>query len=307
MISPITGTPNVILERTIPTKDIVEGYRSVYNIDVSSNFKDVEFIELYKCQASGLFFYSPSSISGSESFYEELQKIPWYYQQWKWEYQIVMDNFKGANSLLEIGCGDGAFLAEMSKSGTDCLGLELNNQAVLAGKKRNVNIINSTIEKYVNETANTFDVVCSFQVLEHVADVKSFLESSLKALRKGGRLVFAVPNNDILFFKYRNFKFKHDHYLKTLLLNLPPHHMGLWTPQSIVSLSSIYNLKFESLFKEPLNHHRKQLVESILIEKFVVGKVIARFPRRMQEWLFQQIFASEFEYADTMIAVFVKE
>lgn len=135
MISPITGTPNVKLEHTIPVKDIIEGYRSVYNIDVSFNFKNLEFIELYKCQESGFLFYYPLSISGSESFYEELQRIPWYYQDWKWEYQIVMDHFKGVNKLLEIGCGDGAFLAKMSKSGTECLGLELNNQAVLAGKK----------------------------------------------------------------------------------------------------------------------------------------------------------------------------
>lgn len=150
-------------------------------------------------------------------------------------------------------------------------------------------------------------MVCSFQVLEHIADVKSFIESSLKALKKGGRLVVAVPNNDVLFFKYRNLRFQNNHYLKTLLLNLPPHHMGLWNPRSIVNLASIYNLKLEALFKEPLNHHRKELIKAILIEKFVVGKLITRFPRRMQEWLFQQIFASEFSYADTMIAVFIKE
>jgi len=44
--------------------------------------------------------------------------------------------------------------------------------------------LNETIEGYSEINHGQFDLVCSFQVLEHIPKVYSFLEGKVKALKK---------------------------------------------------------------------------------------------------------------------------
>jgi SAM-dependent methyltransferase len=76
-------------------------------------------------------------------------------------------------------------------------------------------------------------VVCSFQVLEHIYDVKSFLEASLHVLKPKGKLIIGVPNNEPYFLGYD----------KYATLNLPPHHMGLWNKSVFEKVAPLFNLK----------------------------------------------------------------
>ena len=102
-------------------------------------------------------------------------------------------------------------------------------------------IVNQTIQEFAKKNSQKFDVVCSFQVLEHVADVKNFISSSLAVLRPGGRMIISVPNNDAELIKQNDF-----------ILNLPPHHMGLWDLNSLIKLQHFFALRVESIHLEPL-------------------------------------------------------
>jgi SAM-dependent methyltransferase len=84
------------------------------------------------------------------------------------------------------------------------------------------------------------DAVCAFQVLEHVPDVRPFLEQSVALLKPGGLLVICVPN------AYS--------YLRDLCspLDMPPHHMSRWSARTFASLGKTLPVDLVVTRNEPL-------------------------------------------------------
>ena len=48
---------------------------------------------------------SPPTLRGQSTFYEALQRYPWYYVPWKWEHEIAKSYLKDGDQVLEVGCG----------------------------------------------------------------------------------------------------------------------------------------------------------------------------------------------------------
>ena len=211
VVSPITGNSNVTFEYDIPVQYIIDGWKKgELKIDVSKTFKDLSKIEVYKCNETGLRFYAPANVAGDSRFYERLQETDWYYMPWKWEHQLTAKFIKPNDKILEVGCGRGDFIKRIANENqVECVGLELNES--VATEKGPVKIYNRYIEDYGSEHPGKFDLVCSFQVLEHIPSVGSFMEGQINALKEGGLLIIGVPNNDA-FIKYN----------KMELLNMPP-------------------------------------------------------------------------------------
>lgn len=64
------------------------------------------------------------------------------------------------------------------------IGLELNKKAKETAESNGIKVENITVEDYSKKYPETFDVVVSFQVLEHVSDPKGFIEAKIKLLKK---------------------------------------------------------------------------------------------------------------------------
>ena len=124
------------------------------------------------------------------------------------------------------------------------MGNEISENAVREGRNSGVEIIESDYSKIPVKYYGAFDVVCSFQVLEHIADVKSFLEKAINLLKKGGKLIINVPNND----SYIKF-------LDTSFSQFPPHHMGLWNEKSLSNITKFFPIEFVKILKEPLQKY----------------------------------------------------
>jgi SAM-dependent methyltransferase len=105
----------------------------------------------------------------------------------------VMDRLKPTN-VLEIGCGQGAFGARLAGK-VDYLGVEPDPTSfeVAAGRiePRGGTVINGLHDAV--PAGKTFDVVCAFEVLEHLADDQGALDSWVAFIRPGGQLVMSVP------------------------------------------------------------------------------------------------------------------
>jgi len=95
--------------------------------------------------------------------------------------------------VLEVGCGKAAFAGHIPKS-AEYAGLEFSTQAKEMALLRGIEIKNMSIEDFaikINENRDMesagFDVVCSFQVLEHVANPNQFLSAKIACLNADSR------------------------------------------------------------------------------------------------------------------------
>ena len=275
IVSPVTHSNNVELIIEIPSSTIIQQYEKEYKIDVKRFFVNIENVSIYKCLDSGYRFYFPESIIGDGRLYEDLQKVSdVYYMKWKWEFEIAQKFVKANDALLDIGCGSGNFLVSQKNKTSNLFGLEFNDLAIKKCKENGLNIFKEYIEEHANSNSEKYDVVTSFQVLEHVFDIKSFIENNLKVLKPDGKLVIGVPHSNPYLYK------------KDMMhtLNLPPHHMGLWDEKAFQSLPQFFNMKLEGIYIEPLleleywlmlNYNIKIKLPALLQYAYV--KTIARF------------------------------
>jgi 2-polyprenyl-3-methyl-5-hydroxy-6-metoxy-1,4-benzoquinol methylase len=236
--SPITLLPNVLKLKELDVEKVKQLYKASFGIDVSDFFADS--LSIYKCLDSELLFYHPRTTAGDAMFYDQLSRNSWYYEDDKWEFEKVVEIVEEGSKLLEIGSGRGAFLEKLKPKTSNAVGLELSNQAAEIALQKGLNVVSNRIENFDGQD-ESFDYVCSFQVLEHIDNLKDVLEASVRLLRKGGKLVISVPNNSA--------------YLKLheyTPLNMPPHHLNLWTDESLTKIASLFNLKLIKREYEPL-------------------------------------------------------
>lgn len=252
--SPITGSRNTELAGVLNTSVIIDNYKERLNIDVKRFFRHLKEIRIYACSDTGYFFYYPFSTGGDSKFYEDLGKFPWYYMDWKWEHETTDKLIAVGNNVLEIGCGRGSFVEKIQQNGAYCTGLEINKNAAKHGQDKGLNIINKPIELFAKNNKQQFDFVCAFQVLEHVTSAYSFLKAAINVLKPGGNLVISVPNNDSLIFKTN----------QNMILNMPPHHMGLWNIHSLIKMQQHFGLRIESIELEPLQEYHQGYVNNVL-------------------------------------------
>ena len=282
MISPVTLKPNVELIEEFSSQRIIDLYREQLKLDVTRCFRGNDKVLLYRCKDTLYRFFYPAT-AGDESFYSDLQKTGTYYRDWNWENEVAASHLRADQALLEIGCGKGAFLDRAKSRGVSVSAIEFNPGLIELVRQKGIPIFNQSIQEHAKSHQGQYDVICAFQVLEHVPEVNSFITSALSCLRNGGNLIFSVPNSDPYLFKYDKYH----------LLNLPPHHVGLWNKVALANLSKVFHLEVKSLRVEPLfalkqqllviGHHRRNAVlvrfaELIppLAEK-VLGRALGRF------------------------------
>jgi SAM-dependent methyltransferase len=249
--------------QTAKSSDINDLYVKDLNIDILDEFKGNEQIKYVKCTNCNLCFFTPIC-NGSSSFYESLQNsLDFYYKNNRYEFFFANDLIKNTDKVLEIGSGDASFAELISVK--EYVGLEYNDEAVKTAKKKNINLINQSIEDFSKENKNYFDIVCSFQVLEHVPDPKVFIEASLKTIKKGGLLIFGIPSAESILTNNINHT-----------LNLPPHHITRWFDECLYKLNEIFDVEIVEIKHEPLNknHVKNYLANSITnkIHRFFSNK-----------------------------------
>lgn len=99
-------------------------------------------------------------------------------------------------SVLEIGCGPGALLFELSRRGIDCTGLETSPEArEMAAFLHGENGVVAFHDIPVDSWEEAYDLVMACEVLEHIEDDKSALATWVRWIRPGGHLLISVPSH----------------------------------------------------------------------------------------------------------------
>ncbi len=96
--------------------------------------------------------------------------------------------------LLDVGAGAGFFVKMAGEHGFQAIGIEPSElSAQYARHELGVDVRTGFLETS-GTPSETFDVVCMWHVLEHVADPLALLVEVHARLRRGGRLLLEVPN-----------------------------------------------------------------------------------------------------------------
>lgn len=138
------------------------------------------------------------------------------------------------NQVLEIGCANGFFLAALQERNIKILhGIEPSQEAY--------NQANPQIKPHIYAQfqdlpdSQTYDVVCSFQTLEHVLNPKEMLVKARRKLNKNGHL-FLIMHNE-------------QSWAARLLKGLSPifdlQHVSLFNPRTITTLLNQCGLRVE--------------------------------------------------------------
>lgn len=121
------------------------------------------------------------------------------------QYPMRVESFYGAlkslkgqipdigGRVLDIGTAGGAFLDAANKYGYDVVGLEPSKYLVEQGKKRGLKIIQGTLDTNTLEP-HSFDMVCLWDVIEHLTDPHHALEKIRSLLKPGGILLINFPD-----------------------------------------------------------------------------------------------------------------
>ena len=195
-------------------------------------------LALNQCRVCDLRFFTPMLV-GDQSFYAKLQGFDWYYLKQKFEFTFTQNHVKPGMSVLEIGAGRGAFARHIPTA--TYAGLEFSSAAIEAASEAGVALVAETVESHAAHNPGRYDVVCTFQVLEHVSGVRSFLDAACECLRPGGILVVSVPSEDSFMGSEVNNP-----------LNMPPHHVTRWSDAALRAIGKLLEIQLVTLQHEPL-------------------------------------------------------
>jgi 2-polyprenyl-3-methyl-5-hydroxy-6-metoxy-1,4-benzoquinol methylase len=258
---PLCLGKNLCVIEKIQTKELYSIYQKNFKINPDQLLK-FDILNFCQCNQCGLKFFSPM-ITGDHAFYKSLQGCPWYYQESKSEFEFAKQFISPGDQILEIGCGSGQFLKCLSIN-SHYKGLDVNLPDELKG---NPFFSDETLEDHVLNINNYYDVVCSFQVMEHLNNPREFIKQCLSALKEKGTLIISVPAEDS--------------YLKEVyngVLNMPPHHATRWSDRSLTAIASIYNLQLLKIHHEKIqDEHKHTLSKTIIFNK--ITKTLKITPR----------------------------
>ena len=236
--SPITGNDRVKLVKQLHKTVITRDYQAKLKIDVARFYDSADDkLNIFECKDTGFKFYHPPSLAGDGEFYDSIIFGHDYYSAWKKEYEFgkqIVQN-ENAKRVLDVGCGSGQFIKSLAKT-TEITGLEMSDAAAKIGRENGLDIRNEPIEAHALSNRESYDVVCAFQVLEHVPNARNFLQELLDCVRPGGSLVLSVPNCEPYYSR--------NHWYG--IANLPPHHMGLWNLEVFEKLENYFPIQMQT-------------------------------------------------------------
>ena len=166
------------------------------------------------------------------------RRIPWNFAQ-------ALSMLRGAEGkkLLDVGCAEGYFLSLARELGCEITGVDFNPVSVEIARKL---LGASTVYQYrVEELGDRFpgaqfDVATIFEVLEHTADPYQTVRSIHGLLKRPGKLLLSVPGN------------RRWPSIFNSEVDAPPHHLTLWTEESLRRLLERAGFRVHDVRAKPL-------------------------------------------------------
>jgi 2-polyprenyl-3-methyl-5-hydroxy-6-metoxy-1,4-benzoquinol methylase len=172
--------------------------------------------------------------------------------------QLVMFHSVRQGTILDFGCGTGAFLSTCKKNRWNVFGIEPDSDARRIAKETNDISSASSIHEFNSKfPEERFDAITMWHVLEHIHDLETFFAFISQRLNPKGALIVAVPNcSSYDAKKYKEFWAAYD----------VPRHLYHFTPKDI-----------ERLFKK--RGYKQIEIRPMIFDSFYVSMLSEKYQK----------------------------
>jgi 2-polyprenyl-3-methyl-5-hydroxy-6-metoxy-1,4-benzoquinol methylase len=112
-------------------------------------------------------------------------------------YQKYMDwvvkSAPAGGTILDVGCGTGYVANTLARQGLDVSGIDANTISLTKAQQGPAKFFLAS-DYRLPFPSESFDVVGSYTVLEHIGDPELFLGEQVRVVKKGGVLIVGCPN-----------------------------------------------------------------------------------------------------------------
>jgi SAM-dependent methyltransferase len=141
-----------------------------------------------------------ASLTSVRSYYEDLwNRLPQEldYPDLELRLQFLLANAREADRVLDLGCGDGPFAAELASRVAGVTGVDVAEGAVARARMRapELEFRRVELDGPLPFDDGAFDLVWSSEVIEHVADTARWLSEVRRVLAPRGRLLLTTPSH----------------------------------------------------------------------------------------------------------------
>jgi SAM-dependent methyltransferase len=106
----------------------------------------------------------------------------------------ILERFRAANRVLDVGAGPGFFLSACAARGWECYGVDISRRAADFARARfGLNVSCASLEQ-ARYPPGFFDVVTFWNVLDELPSPRAALQEAHRVLRPGGGVLVRVPN-----------------------------------------------------------------------------------------------------------------
>jgi SAM-dependent methyltransferase len=205
----------------------------------------------------------------------------------------IICHLRTEDRILDVGCGSGHLLSLVKAHGYGYVsGLDPSDVACRTAKEKyGINVFHGSL--FDDLDLGRFDFIILSQVLEHIADLRSFVSEVHKLIRESGRVYIEVPDA-------YNFILSHNPsaglgwtYEQDLFAHFTPEHINFFSELSLQNLMT--RLGFEKVFVEsqvsiigivasvwkPCHIIHDQCIEPHLAEYIAAAKTMLDAPSRV--------------------------
>lgn len=163
--------------------------------------------------------------------------------------------------LIEIGCAYGFFMNLMKGRVGKCIGFDVSREAVEYAKNTfGLEAYSGDFLAYDNEKA---DIVCMWDVIEHLPNPDEFINKISDVLKSGGYLCLTTGDSGSLVAKLRGDKWRLIH---------PPTHIFYFSRQTIEKLLNKHGFEVISIKHPSVYRNVGSIFEQIICKRNKEGK-----------------------------------
>jgi SAM-dependent methyltransferase len=232
-LCPVTGHPAVRFVQWVSKRLLVDLWRIEFGVDARPSMTGIDRFGLWQSPV-GLYFFDPRP-EGDEIFYRDYYGNLERYgvsvlETWRAEFDTAGQRIPEGARVLDVSCGLAHFrrsVPHASYTGID---------PHFTAPDPTVDVRSESLGNHLVSNSASYDAVCAFQVLEHLATPVPFFKQMVEATKPGGLVIIGVPHIPSAMTRIPNF-----------LLSAPPHHLTWWTKPALAALATIAGLEVESI------------------------------------------------------------